>query len=100
MEKDLLEQAAYSLITVTQEYCNTLILEMKNHPKEEGWFQEIKDGIRTLNHVTCALERVCRVLQESKNQQTSCGSTGSHSDRSIGSGTLPSNLSQSQHPVT
>lgn len=61
-QKSLVEQAAYEIILVTSKYCEVVRTRIDSFTNTREQMQEIQDSIRTLNHVTCAMERLCRVL--------------------------------------
>ncbi len=61
-ERQMVKQAAHSVIAATSTYCELLEKRMKKSDGSAEQIQEIADSLRALNHATVAMERLCRIL--------------------------------------
>lgn len=83
-ERQLVKQAAHSVIAATSTYCELLEKRMKQSDGSAEQIQEIGDSLRALNHATVAMERLCRILDGPEPGKGGENQTFSHSDKSVG----------------
>lgn len=63
-ERELIGQATTSIARMTIHYCDYVEKLMDDSPAGAEELQMIQSGIKTLNHISVALERLRRVLSE------------------------------------
>lgn len=71
---EIAKKAAVSIATVIDTYAETLqtLLREDVPVEDEAHWNHIADGLRALNHAAAAIERLCRIIEQSSDTALDC----------------------------